>query len=127
MTNTVEILYRQGVPIDIREMRDGLPRQYGRGETPARGYIAVRLSATLKDIDPEYLECSQGGKFHLNEALFTTDEKRRFKDQNRYQWKDHAIKHTITPHRLAQLCTDKRSEWLNKMAAAETRASRDRG
>jgi len=111
MAITTEILYHHGKPIDVREMRDGSPRNYGRGETPANGYVVVRILAAKKDIPPEFLETSYDGKRRLNEAKMSVDEVALFKDSSRYTFLDHAVKHTITPQRLALICDDTTAAW----------------
>ena len=99
-------------PVDKRESKDGSPRQYGKAETPANGYLVVRVIGGLKDIPPQFLEFGGGkARLKLNDAKMSADERELFKDEKRFTFLNHAVKHTITKERLAILVDDKSAEW----------------
>lgn len=112
MATTVELLYQRGVLVDACEMKDGLPRQWGRAETPARGYVVVRIIGKLKDIPVQYLQrVPFASRMMLSEDLMSEEEKTLFKDKERFVHMDHAVKHTITVERLVKLCVDNTTAW----------------
>lgn len=117
MARTVELLYKNGILMDRWQSKNGEPRQYGCGEIPENGYIVVRVEGFLKDIPAELLECGGGFcRFLLDESKMSVDEVQLFKDKDRFQWKAHVIKHTITYQRLVKLCTDNTVAWEAKKA-----------
>jgi hypothetical protein len=125
MAKTVELLYSNGILVDIWESKKGEPRQFGRAETPENGYIVVRLYGRLKDVPPALLECDgKACRFPLDVTKMSADEQQLFTDMNRYQFKAHAIKHTITWQRLVKLCIDNTTAWEAKKIANAEKAKR---
>ena len=112
MAKTVEILYKDGLPVDIWESMDGEPRQYGSCETPDRGYLVIRMFCEIKDLPVELTQFGFGSaKKLLDETLMSVDEKSLFKDAARFTWKQHTVKHTITPERLVKLVKNNTDDW----------------
>lgn len=121
---TVEILYKNGVPVDKWESKEGEPRQYGRAETPSNGYVVVRVLCPLNELPPAFLEFGgDKGRLHLDEAKMSEDERQLFKDEVRYRFLNHAVKHTITKERLALLVADHSDEWEAYLEEARVEAA----
>jgi hypothetical protein len=70
------------------------------------------MICTKKDLAKEWLEFGGGkSRLKLDEAKMSVDERQLFKDENRFAHMNHAVKHTVTPQRLAKLVTTHDAEW----------------
>jgi len=110
---SIELLYHNGVLVSIWQSRDGEPRQYGKRETPANGYIAVRLLCPREEIPPALLErYSEMSRYLLDETRMTVSERIALKDEARYEHRRHSVKYTVTPLRLTGLLRDDTTRFM---------------
>lgn len=112
MAKTVELLFKNGILADVWESKNGEPRQWGRNETPDRGFVVVRMYGRRKDLPPEWRQF--GGKHSRRRLLvekLSDTERELLHDRSRYEPRSHRTKHTITLQRLNRITADCSDEW----------------